>query len=227
MRTLIIGGGKVGSDLGRALEAEGHTITVIESDRDRAQSLGDRSNLLILSGDGTDVDMLNRADAARSDWVLAMTGKDEANLVACELAKTLGSPRVLARLNDPRNRPTFEALGIPVVAVTDLIVQVISQEVQLEVTELERISLLGKGKLSLIELDIPDDAVVRTIMEIDLPPQSILVTLLRGDEVSVPNATTQLRPGDRVLAVTAIAHEADLREAIAGKPPNGSKGKSE
>lgn len=227
MRTLIIGGGKVGSYLGRALEAEGHSITIIESDREKAQTLGDVSNLLILFGDGTDVDMLNRANAARSDWVLAMTGKDEANLVACQLARTLGSPRVLARLNDPRNRATFEALDIPVVAVTDLIVQVISQEVQLEVTELERISLLGKGELSLIELDIPDDAVVRTILEIELPPQSILVTLLRGDQVSVPNATTQLRPGDRVLAVTAIEHEADLREAISGKAQTGGKGKPE
>ena len=65
-----------------------------------------------------------------------------------------------------------------------------------------------------MEIDIPDDAEIRTVLEVDLPPQSILVTVLRGEEVSVPNATTQLRPGDRVLAVTAIEHETDLREAL-------------
>ena len=158
--------------------------------------------------------MLNRADAARSDWVLGVTGRDEANLVACQLARTLGAKRVIARFNDPRNRPTFDALSLPVVAVTDLIANVISQEVQIEVSEIERLRLLGAGKLSLVEIDIPEDAAIRTVLEIDLPPQSVLVTHLRGESVSVPNATTQLRPGDRVLAVTAIEHEADLREAL-------------
>ena len=214
MRTLIIGGGKVGSYLARALSSAGHTVTIVEADPARAQSLGERSRLLVLAGDGTDVDVLNNADAARSDWVLGVTGKDEDNLVACELAKTLGAKRIIARLNDPRNRATFVALKLPVVAVTDLIVDVISQEVQVEISELERLRLLGAGKLSLVEIDIPDDLEVRTVLEIDLPPQSVLVTLLRGEGVSVPNAGTQLRPGDRVLAVTAIEHEADLREAL-------------
>lgn len=214
MRTLIIGGGKVGSYLARALDSNGHTVTIIEADPDRARGLGDRSRSLVLAGDGTQVDVLNRADAARSDWVLGVTGKDEANLVACQLAKTLGAKRVIARLNDPRNRPTFDALHLPVVAVTDLIVDVISQEVQVEVSELERLRLLGAGKLSLVEIDIPENTAVRTVLEIDLPPQSVLVTHLRGEVVSVPNATTQLRPGDRILAVTAIEHESDLRAAL-------------
>jgi trk system potassium uptake protein TrkA len=214
VRTLIIGGGKVGSYLARALSSNGHTITIVEADPERAQGLGDRSRFLVLAGDGTEVDVLNRADAARSDWVLGVTGKDEANLVACQLAKTLGAKRVIARLNDPRNRATFDALKLPVVAVTDLIVDVISQEVQVEISELERLRVLGAGKLSLVEIDIPDGAAVRTVLEIDLPPHSVLVTHLRGEAVSVPNATTQLQPGDRVLAVTAIEHEAELREAL-------------
>jgi trk system potassium uptake protein TrkA len=211
---LIIGGGKVGSYLANSLIDGGHTITIIEVDPDRARGLGDRSRSLVLAGDGTKVDVLNRADAARSDWVLGVTGRDEANLVACQLARTLGAKRVIARLNDPRNRPTFDALKLPVVAVTDLIANVISQEVQVEVSEIERLRVMGAGKLSLVEIDIPEDAEVRTVLEIDLPPQSVLVTHLRGESVSVPNATTQLRPGDRVLAVTAIEHEADLREAL-------------
>lgn len=214
MRVLIIGGGKVGSYLAHSLIEDGHTITIIEADPDRAQGLGDRSRSLVLAGDGTKVDLLNRADAARSDWVLGVTGRDEANLVACQLARTLGAKRVIARLNDPRNRPTFDALKLPVVAVTDLIANVISQEVQVEVSEIERLRLLGAGKLSLVEIDIPENAAVRTVLEIDLPPQSVLVTHLRGESVSVPNAATQLRPGDRILAVTAIEHEADLRQAL-------------
>lgn len=221
MRTLIIGGGKVGSYLGMAMRTEGHTVTIVEVDKLKAQTLGDRSKLLVIHGDGTEVDVLNKADAARNQWVLAVTGRDEANLVACQLAKTLGAKRVLARLNDPKNRDTFEALDIPVVAVTDLIVGVISSEVQLELSEFERVTLLGKGKLSLVELDIPDDAEVRQVIETHLPPQTVLVTLVRGDEVSVPNATTELRPGDRVLAITLVDNEPELRAELCGK--NGEK----
>ena len=88
----------------------------------------------------------------------------------------------------------------------------------MEISELERLRLLGAGRLSLVEIDIPVDAVVRTVTEMDLPPQSILVTLLRGEEVSVPNAGTQVRPGDRVLAVTAIENETILREALTSIP---------
>lgn len=214
MRTLIVGGGKVGSYLARALAGAGYTVTIVEADPAKAQTLGDRSRLLVMAGDGTEVEVLNNARAATSDWVLGVTGKDETNLVACQLARTLGAKRVLARLNDPRNRATFDALDIPVVAVTDMIVDVISQEVQVEVSELERLRLLGAGRLSLVEIDIPEDAVVRTVLEIDLPPQTVLVTLMREEEVSVPNAGTQLRAGDRVLAVTAIEHETELREAL-------------
>ncbi len=217
MRTLIIGGGKVGSNLGRALQADGHAVTVIEIDKNRAQLLGDRSQLLVIHGDGTDVDVLTEADAARSDWVLAVTGKDEANLVACQLAKTLGASRVLARLNDPKNLPTFEALLLPVVAVTDLIVKVISSEVKLEQSEFERLTLLGRGDLSLVEVDIPDGAEVRQIVETKLPPRTVLVTLVRGDEVSVPTATAELRPGDRVYAVTSVDNESALRSELVGK----------
>ena len=100
--------------------------------------------------------ILKSAEVSRADWLLAVTGQDEVNLTACELAETLGAKRVLARLNDPRNRATFDALGIPVVAVTDLISQLISREI--DFLHLERIALLARGRISLIEAEVgPED----------------------------------------------------------------------
>ncbi len=214
MRTIVIGGGKVGAYLGRALTKEGHTVTVVEQSRDKAKKIGDLSRLLVIVGDGTEVEVLNKADAARTEWVVAVTGKDEDNLVACQLARTLGAKRVIARLNDPMNAPTFDALDIPVVAVTDMIVQVITHEVQLEVERLERVTLLARGELSLVEVDIPDDAPVRRIDQADLPSTTVLVALLREDEVLIPHGDTELRPGDRVLAVTKLPQEEEVREAL-------------
>ena len=157
MRIVIIGGGKVGSYLTRVMREAGHVVAVIEQDAGRAESIAEETEALVLEGDGTDVELLNTAGVDRADWVLAVTGQDEDNLVACQLATTLGANRVLARLNNPGNRPTFEALNIPVVAVTDLMVQVISREVQADVGELVRLALLGRGQVSLLEVSIPDD----------------------------------------------------------------------
>ena len=149
MRMLLIGGGKVGSFLARELDKAGHVVSVIEEDHERALDLSEDTKVLVFQGDGTDVELLNAADVDRTDWLLAVTGRDEANLVACQLSLTLGAKRVLARLNDPRNRPTFDALDIPVVAVTDLMAQLISREV--EVSDLHRIALMAGGQVSLIE----------------------------------------------------------------------------
>jgi len=214
VRAIVIGGGKVGGYLGKALRKEGHTVTVVELSKAKGQRLGDTSSVLVIIGDGTEVEVLNKADAARADWVVAVTGKDEDNLVACQLAKTLGAKHVIARLNDPTNAPTFAALGVTVVAVTDMIVQVISSEVQLEVEKLERVTLLARGELSLVEVDIPDDAPIRSVSEASLPPKTVLVALLRDDEVLIPHGGTELRPGDRVLAVTTLPEEDELVEAL-------------
>lgn len=214
MRIVIIGGGKVGSYLTRVMREAGHVVAVIEQDAGRAESIAEETEALVLEGDGTDVELLNTAGVDRADWVLAVTGQDESNVVACQLAATLGASRVLARLNNPRNRPTFEALGIPVVAVTDLMVQVISREVEADVGELVRLALLGRGQVSLLEVSIPDDTDEPEVIDLDLPEPSILVTVVRGDEVVVPRANTRLRPGDRVLAVTTVDNEGLLRSAL-------------
>jgi trk system potassium uptake protein TrkA len=214
MRIVIIGGGKVGSYLTRVMREAGHVVAVIEQDAGRAESIAEETEALVLEGDGTDVELLNTAGVDRADWVLAVTGQDESNVVACQLAATLGGSRVLARLNNPRNRPTFDALGIPVVAVTDLMVQVISREVQADVGELVRLALLGRGQVSLLEVSIPDDTDEPEVIDLDLPEPSILVTVVRGDKVVVPRANTRLRPGDRVLAVTTVENEGPLRSAL-------------
>lgn len=218
MRIVIVGGGKVGSYLTRVLRQAGHVVAVIEEDAARAESLAEDSEALVLEGDGTDVELLNTAGVDRADWVLAVTGQDETNVVACQLAATLGANRVLARLNNPRNRPTFEALGIPVVAVTDLMVQVISREVEADVGELVRLALLGRGQVSLLEVSIPEDTDEPEVIDLDLPQPSILVSVVRGDEVVVPRATTRLRPGDKVLAITAVENEGALRSALCERP---------
>ncbi len=214
MRLLLIGGGKVGSYLARELDDEGHVVSVIEDDEERAQDLAEDTKVLVFHGDGTDVELLKAADVDRADWVLAVTGLDDVNLVACELALTLGAKRVLARLNNPRNRPTFVALAIPVVAVTDLMAQIITQEV--EVSDLHRLALMAGGQISLIERVLPEGFRATRVDELQLPTPSVLVAVVRGPDVMVPTGTTVLEEGDRILAVTTVDNEAHLCDVLDG-----------
>lgn len=218
MRTVIIGGGKVGSYLARELDAAGHHVTVIESDLARATLVGETTSALVLHGDATEIRLLEQADLHRADWVLAVTGRDEDNIVACQLAGTLGATRMLARLNDPRNRSTFDALEIPVVAVTDLMVQVISREVAVDVEEAVRVALLGRGQISLIEIEIPADVEPQKVIDLSLPERTILVSVMRGDDVVVPGPYTVIESGDRVLAVTNVENETLVREELCKTP---------
>ena len=202
----------MGSFLAGEMVTAGHAVTVIEETPERAQGIADDLDVIVLEGDGTDVRLLEAADIHRADWLLAVTGLDEVNLVACQLALSLGAKRVLARLNNPLNRATFEALGVPVVAVTDLMVQVISQEVS--VSDLERIAVLGRGQLSLCEIELPDGFTPIAITDLVLPPPSVIAMVQRGDDAIVPSGTTELRPGDRVTAVTTVANETMLHNAF-------------
>ncbi len=212
MRILLIGGGKVGAFLAREMVRGDHAVTVIEQSQEKARALSDDVDAVVLEGDGTDVAMLKAGDVHRADWLVAVTGLDEVNLVACQLGLTLGADRVLARLNNPLNRPTFEALQIPVVAVTDLMVQVISQEVA--TAEIGRMTVPAGGQLSLYEIEVPASFEPTTLVELELPQPAVIAVRVRGGDVSVPVASTLILPGDRIVAVTTAANEAALRAAF-------------
>lgn len=219
MRVLLIGGGKVGSWLAQELVSQGHLVALVEESEDRAQAVADDVDAVVIHGDGTDVGVLEAADVHNADWLLAVTGLDEVNLVSCQLGLTLGAKRVLARLNAPLNRATFEALKIPVIGITDLMVQVISQEVA--VSHLARIAVIGRGQLSLSEYEIPESFTPTRIQDLKLPERSLIVAIQRDDQVTVPKATTRLLPGDRITAVTTVAQESNLQQvfAINGQKP--------
>lgn len=205
MRIIIIGGGKVGSSLSLMLHSDGHVVSLIEVNVERAEALIENADFMVFHGDGSDVELLRAADIDRVDWAVAVTGHDEDNLVACELARTLGAKNILARLNNPLNRPTFDALGVPVVGVTDLMAQVISREVEL--VDLSRLAVIEGGDVSLVERELPVDYPSTRITELQLPRPSLLITLIRDGRASVPGPDTVLKAGDKVLGVVPLELE--------------------
>lgn len=217
MRIVVVGGGKVGGFLARELRSEDHAVIVIERNRQHAERVVEETGALVIQGDGTDLTLLSDLDLRPTDLFVAVTGIDEDNLVACQLVRaTFGVHKVLARLNDPRNHTTFDALKIPVVSVTDLLVQVIGQE--LEFAELVRVALLAQGELSVFQVEIPDHSPPRPVTTLALPDETVLVAVERGTEAYVPSGDFVLTAGDRVTAVSKLHLEDEVRAAICITP---------
>ena len=131
MYIVIMGGGKVGEYLASVLLGKGHEVAVLESDRDTADHLSVelQGEYLIINGDGCDSDFQEDAGIRKADVFVAVTGRDDDNLVACEIAtRVFNVNRCIARVNNPKNRRIFREVGIESVSSTMLIANMIEEE---------------------------------------------------------------------------------------------------
>jgi trk system potassium uptake protein len=216
---VVAGGGKVGRAIAADLLEDDHEVTVVELLPERTEALQRRYDLLVIRGDATDVDVLEQARPERADVFVATTRHDDVNYVACQLATiTFEVPRVLSRVNHPRNVELFQAMGIEGVSTTTLISRLIRE--QATVGELIHLTTFRAGRVNLVEVDVPPDhpGGGAPVADLELPADSVLVCIFRGDEVLIPRGDTTLEPGDQVIALTTPRLEGALRAAILDVP---------
>jgi trk system potassium uptake protein len=212
MYVIVVGAGKVGWNLARELLEKGHEVTLIENDRDRYLTVEQELEHNIQYGDASELWVLERAGISRADMVIAVTGDDEDNILICQVAKEKYLvDRIIARVNNPRNREHFELLGIkPVVSATDLILRLIEHEVP----EYGLVHLLDlpEQRLEIIEMLLPEDskAAGRRVGDLEMPEGSLLISVLREGRGFVPGPDTVLEAGDEILAVLDPTVEEDL-----------------
>jgi trk system potassium uptake protein len=203
MYVVIAGAGKVGWNLARELMAKGHEVTVIESQRSRYLTVEQELEHAIQYGDATELWVMERAGINRADLTIAVTGDDEDNLLICQIAKEKYlCSRIIARVNNPRNRQYFELLGIqPAVSATDLILRLIEHEVPSY--GLVHLLDLRDEQLEIIEVEVVEDAPAagRKVTEVELPDGSLIISVLRNGRGFVPNSDTVIGAGDEVLLV--------------------------
>ncbi|QCC57046.1 potassium transporter (plasmid) [Natronorubrum bangense] len=200
MRTLIVGGGRVGLSLAERLEQDGENVLLIDSDSEAVETARKRG-FRAVEGDGTDADVLERAGASKAKTVIATTPDDDVNLLVCQLSKTtFGTSKVASRVNQPDNLDAFESLGVRAIDLS------MATAWSLE-NVLERPSLsawmneLGRtGDVQEIEVTA-GDLVGKTIAELNAEiPDGCIVGLLthRNGTTEVPTGNHRLRDGDRV-----------------------------
>ncbi len=220
MYIIVIGGGKVGYHLGKALLTESNEILIIEKERSRIEFISNDLGAVCMLGDGCEVSTLADAGAARADMLISVTGDDEDNLVACQVAKhKFNVPRTIARINNPNNEAIFRLLGIDVtINSTDVIMESIQQEMPTHM--LTHLMTLHERGMEMVEIKIPADArsVGKKIKDLELPAGSILTLIIHRDQKPV-TATPDLyiQTGDQIIALTPTDTEDQLKLALKGK----------
>ena len=175
----------------------------------------------MIRGDATEISVLERAGIARPpELLLAATGDDEDNLVISQIAKEgYGVPKVIARVNDPRNQPHFELLGITqTICATSSILGLVEHEIPEH--GLVRLLELQKEGLEIVEAQIVSGspAAGTRVAGLALPDGSRLVSVFRHGAAELVEPGTVLRPGDQVLAVVAGDSAPELRRVLLGAP---------
>ena len=224
MYAIIAGGGKVGWNLARELMGKGHEVTLIEQNRNRYLTVEQELEHVAQYGDATELWVLERAGIQRAELVIAVTGDDEDNILICQIAREKYlCDRIIARVNNPRNRRWFELLDIqPAVSATDLILRLIEHEVPSY--GLVHLLDLRDEKLEIIEVEVSTGAPAagKSVSAVDLPDGALIISVLREDGGFVPKADTMIEAGDEVLLVLDPGLEDAIMEQFApnGGPPD-------
>ena len=217
MYTIVAGGGKVGANVARSLLRMGHETTLIEQRPSRFDQLQEEFEHQVLLGDATEIHILELAGVARPpQLVLAATGDDEDNLIICQLAREgYRVPKVVARVNDPRNQEHFDLLGISqTVCATSNILGLVEHEVPEH--GIVHLLELRKENLEIVELQIDRDspAAGKRVGGITMPVGARLISVMRNGRSELAEDSTVIRPGDQVLAVLEPGKEDELKRVL-------------
>jgi trk system potassium uptake protein TrkA len=219
MYIMVVGGGRVGYYLSKALLDEGHEVLIIEKNATICKNIDEELGSICLRGDGCEAATLEEAGTGRADMLIAVTGDDEDNLVACQVAKHKFSvPRTIARIRNPKNEAFFKQMGVDVtVSATNIILEHIEEKVPTHpLTHL--LAIEDKG-LEIVEVKItPESTTVgKLVRELSLPQGSKLSLVIREKGKNrIPTSNTIIQAGDRIIALTPPELEQSLRAALRG-----------
>jgi trk system potassium uptake protein TrkA len=226
MFVLITGGGRTGAQLASFLIQQGHQVRLLE---DRPEVLASLHRELptevIYEGSANYPHVLEEAGIEKANVLAACTDEDAANLVTCYYARTrFNVPRIIARINNPRNAWLFNDTFHVDVALNqaEILASLIEEEMSLG--DMMTLLKIRRGKYSLVEEKIPEGAVAVgvAIKDLSLPPNSVIAAIIREGQILIPRGAVGFEVGDEVLAIVDPA-ETEALAALFGRPRNKSQ----
>jgi trk system potassium uptake protein TrkA len=216
---LLIGGFHKTKSLAVSLIKKGYHVTAINSDADDCKSLADIEKLEVLNGDGSKPFVLEDANAYNADIAIALTERDDDNLVICELCKKkFQVKKTVALISDPTKTEFFYRMGIDsVVCAITAIAGIIEQHALLE--EIATLVPVGKGRIRIAQISISQTAPAadKQLWELKLPKDVIIGCVLRGDKSMVPRGDTRILAGDVLVLISTDEHEMAAVRKLTGR----------
>ena len=217
MYAIIVGGGKVGANVGRALLRMGHEVSIVEARPSRFATLEAEFEHMARCGDGTEIFVLEAAGMAQADVCIAVTGDDEDNIVIGQVARDhFGVENVVARVNDPRNQEHFDLLGVALaVCATESILSLIEHEVPQH--SLVHLFSLRRENLDIMEIGVVAESRAdgATVDGLPMPRGTLVISVLRNRVGRVADPGTTLVAGDQVVVIAEPGQESALVERFA------------
>lgn len=202
MYIIIVGCGRVGSELAKLLSNEGHNVVVIDENGASFERLGGAFNGITLVGNGFDQELLRQAGIEKADAFCAVTNGDNTNLISAQVAKKIFDvPKVIARVYDPQRAHIYTALGLNIISGTILFASMLRDKI----IESHFSSYLIETKdLGIIEIEVKKNLIGKTVQSINIAGEFLVVAIRRIDGVIIPEQETVLKSRDIVMGVVKV-----------------------
>ncbi|MFH1768990.1 MAG: NAD-binding protein [Candidatus Omnitrophota bacterium] len=220
MFIIIAGAGRLGMLLAQKVGEDKHRIAIIDKEESVCDQLAEEfRDVLIIHGDATHPDILREARIDKADVLVSTTSSDADNIIICNIAKEVFTiKRTVARVNNPKHLLLYNYMDVDVpIDSTSIIARIVEEEASF--SDVMNLLSIKKGRLSIVRVDIPKDSLVvgKKLSEITLPPNSVLISIIRGSQISVPTGSTKILADDEVIAVTLIDNEKELIKSLIGE----------
>jgi trk system potassium uptake protein TrkA len=210
MYVIIVGCGRVGSELAKLLSTEGHDVVIIDKNPASFERLGGTFNGLTLVGNGYDLALLKQAGIEKADAFCALTNGDNTNLVSAQVAKKIFKvPKVIARIYDPQRAHIYTALGLDIISGTILFAAMLRDKI---IESRFSSYLIETKELGVLEIEVKNNLVGKTIQEINLPSEFLVVAIRRLEGIIIPEPNTTLKIKDVLMAVVKVASLGKIKE---------------
>lgn len=210
MYVIIVGCGRVGSELAKLLSNEGHNVVVIDKSQGSFDRLGGTFNGLTMVGNGFDLELLKQVGIEKTDAFCSVTNGDNTNLISAQVAKKIFKvPKVIARVYDPARAHIYAALGLDIISGTILFASMLRDKI----IESRFSSYLIESKdLGVIEIEAKAGLVGKTIQDINVPGEFLVVAIRRLSGVLIPEASTPLKAKDVLMGVVKVESLEKIKE---------------
>ena len=213
MKAIIMGCGRIGSQVSELMSDHGHDVTVIDHDSNAIGRLGPKFKGRVVQGLGFDRNVLIEAGIERADAFVSSSSSDNANIVAARIARNIFRvPRVVARLYDPLRAEIYQRLGLTTISSTnwgaERIYQMISH------TDLDVLYTFGRSEVALVVVEAPSQLIGKNVAQLSVPGEITVVSITRSDQAFLPVQGTEFKEGDLIHLSVLSSAMARLEEML-------------